>query len=513
MIKYAIMVVIFIVLGIFALKICYKKCPPNKAMVITGPSGTTVVSGKSKFIIPFIYRVDYMTLENIQVDFTSKDEVPTKDAINIMVDAVANLSIAKDDEGMKIAASKFLGYEIGEIQELVLPILEGNIREIISQTTLKELIQGDKKQFSERVMDNVIPNLRELGLSLTGFNIQNFKDRNGVIENLGIEHIEEISKDAKMAKAQAEAEVAIARAKAKKDADKAEVEAETEIIKRRNELDIQKAELKKQADKKQAEADAAKNIQQQAERKVFEAASGEAELAKQEKEIELKQRSVAIKEQELEANVKKTAEANKFAAQQESDAALYHSQKQAEANLYNRQKNAEAEKYESEQKAEAKKIEAEKEAEAMKALAAAKIEEGKAEAAAIRAIGEAKAAAKTAELTAEADGLRSKAEAYKAFNEAATEQMKLDTLKVYFEQLPEIAKAVGQGYNSVDKITMFGGESSKLAGDIVNTTTQISEGLSNSLGIDLKSLLSGMLGARIVDNNPEHKCICEKTEE
>ena len=45
---------------------------------------------------------------------------------------------------------------------------------------------------------------------------------------------------------------------------------------------------------------------------------------------------------------------------------------------------------------------------------------------------------------------------------------------------------------------MYGeGNSNKLISDIVNTTTQVSEGLTSSMGIDLKALLSGLLGGRM----------------
>ena len=44
---------------------------------------------------------------------------------------------------------------------------------------------------------------------------------------------------------------------------------------------------------------------------------------------------------------------------------------------------------------------------------------------------------------------------------------------------------------------MLGDDSSKLAGSIMNTATQISEGMNASLGIDLKSLLSGFMGGKI----------------
>ncbi len=76
---------------------------------------------------------------------------------------------------MKIAASKFIGYKPDQIKNTITPVLEGNIREIISQTTLKELIQGDKKAFAEKVIENVTPNLRDMGLDLTTFNIQSCK--------------------------------------------------------------------------------------------------------------------------------------------------------------------------------------------------------------------------------------------------------------------------------------------------------------------------------------------------
>lgn len=491
---------IIVLIGVF-FALCYRKCPPNKAMVITGMTGSTTVIGKAKIVIPFIQRVDYMSLENIQVDFTSRDEIPTKDAINVMVDAVANMAISQDPEILKIASSKFLGYGTKTIQEIVTPVLEGNIREIISQTTLKELIQGDKKVFAERVVENVAPNLKDMGLELTTFNIQNFKDQNGVIDNLGIENVVQISKDAAKAKAAAEAEIAIAKSKAEQDANDARIAAETEIAKKNNELAIQKAELKKQSDIKIAEAEAAKGIQAEEQRKIQEIATATANLAKQEKEIELQERAVAIKERKLEAEVKKTAEAEKYAQQQKADAKLYATQKAAEADLFERQKQAEAAKIEAEKKAEADLALANAEAAAKKALAEAVKAEGEAQAAAEKAKGLAEAEAIKAKLQAEADGLREKAEAMKLYGDAAMADMQMEAIKLYFEQLPAIAKAVGEGYQGVDKIVMLGNDSGQLAGNIMSTATQISTGLSESVGIDLKSLMAGFLGGKIASND------------
>lgn len=478
--------IVGIFLIIFIVTSLYKKAPPNVAMVITGPGGNKTIIGKGCFVIPFLQRVDYMSLENIQSDFTSRDEIPTRDAINILVDAVANVAISKDPELLKIAASKFLGYNTEKIREIITPILEGNIREIISQTGFDELIRGDKKVFAERIIENVTPNLKDLGLELTTFNIQNFKDKNGVIENLGLENIAKIKKDAAISRANADKEVAIAEAEANRLSNEAQVAADLEIAKKQNELTIKQAELKREADTKNAVADAAYEIQEQEQRKSIEIANANADLARQEKEIEIREKEVAIKEKTLEAEVKREAEAQKYAKQQEADGRLYWEQKNSEADLFKRSKNAEAEKIEAEKRAEATKAESEAKKIAMENEAKGIAAKGEAEAAAIKAKG-----------LAEAEATLKKAEAMKEFQEAAMVEMSVSALKLYFEQLPAIAEAAGKAYSNVDKIVMFGGESSKLTEDIVKNIIQVSEGLGESLGIDVKTILSSFLGSNL----------------
>ena len=478
---------------VVVVKSCWKIAGTNEVLIITGLGKTSYVTGGGRFVIPLLQRTDRMTLENIQVDFMSRNEIPTKDAIHLSVDAVANMSISKSPERMAIAASKFAGYTIGQIQDTVIRVLEGNIREIISQTNFEDLIRGDKKAFSELVMENVTPNLADLGIDLTTFNIQNFSDRNGVIQDLGIENIQKIKKEAQIAAAQAQAEVRIAEARADQDANAARVAADIEIARKKNEAAVEKAKLKQQADTEMAIADAAKDIEAENQRRTIEIATANANLARQEKEIELKEREVAIKEKALEAEIKKTAEAKKYAEQQAADARLYATQKAAEAELTERTKKAEADKIEAMHQAEAEKALAE--AEKIKMLAQA---EG------TRAQGEAEAEAIRAKALAEAEGLREKAEAMKQYGEAAKMDMQMQVARAFVEQLPAIASAVGEGYQGVDKIVMLGGDSTQLASNIMQTTTQISEGMAQSLGIDLKTLMAGILGGKIVANAEEN---------
>ena len=510
-----------IILVIALLTMGYVKAPPDTAYLISGLRKKTVI-GKASVRIPFFERIDRVSLKLIPIDVKTSSAVPTADYINIRVDAVVNVKVSDETDKLKLAAQNFLNQPPEYIAQVAREVLEGNMREIVGQMKLEEMV-SDRQKFAEMVKQNASPDLAGMGLDIVSFNVQNFIDDNQVIENLGVDNIVKISKDAAVSRANAEKEIAIAQAQAAKESNDAKVKSELEIANARakaakekaiveaqaaqeseaaqidantqialkqNELDIKRAELQKEVDTKQAIADAAKEIQAEEQRKLLEIKTADANLARQEKQIELQEREVAIKEKTLEATIKKQAEAEKYAAQQKADAELYATQKASEAELFERQKKAEAEKFEAEQEADAK-----------KALAEAVKAQGIAEADAARAKGEAEAAAIKAKAEAEAEGLMKKAEAMAAYGDAAKQDMQLQALKVYFEQLPAIAEAAGKAYTNVDKIYMYGGETSQLAGDIMKNVTQVSEGLSESLGIDLSSVLAGFLGGKLGSSN------------
>jgi flotillin len=72
--------------------------------------------------------------------------------------------------------------------------------------------------------------------------------------------------------------------------------------------------------------------------------------------------------------------------------------------------------------------------------------------------------------------------------------------------MPEIAKNVAQPLSKVDKITMYGeGNNTKLIQDIVNGTTQVTEGVASGLGIDLKALISGFLGGKVSQTGEDNR--------
>ena len=498
-------VLLIVALAIVILAMGYLKAPPDVAYVISGMrKKPRILVGQAGVRIPFFERVDKLALGAIQIDVKTKTAVPTAEYINVKVDSTVSVRVGKTEEMIALASQNFLNVNRETIATKINDLLEGNIREIVGQMKLTEMV-SDRKAFSDKVQANVVPDLARFGLELVSFNVQNFSDENNVIDNLGIDNVEQIRKNAAIAKSDAQREIAIAEAENAKVSNDAKVKAAEEIAKRNNDLAIKQAELKQEADTKQAQAEAAKAIEAENQRKQHEIATANANLAKQEKEIELKEREVAIKERTLEAEIKKKADADKYAAQQSADAKAYAEQKRAEAELFEREKMAEAARIEAEKKAAADLALATAKAEAQKRLAEAIETEGKAKAAAAQAQGIAEAEAIRAKAEAEAKGMLEKAEAMKQFQDAAMADMQLQAIKAYFEQLPEIAKAIGEGYNGVDKIVMLGGDSTQLAGNIMNTTTQISEGMAQSLGIDLKTMMSSFFGniaaEKVLDNN------------
>lgn len=476
----------------------YVKSPPDVAYIISGfHKKPRVLIGKAGVKIPFFERLDKLSLGAIQIDVKTKSAVPTAEYINVRVDSTVSVQVGRSDEMIALAAQNFLNVDRETIASKINDLLEGNIREIVGQMKLTEMV-SDRKAFSEKVQANVVPDLAKFGLELVSFNVQNFSDEGGVIDNLGIDNVEQIRKNAAIAKSDAQREIAVAEAANAKKSNDAKVAAAEDIAIRNNEFEMKQASLKRTADTAKAQADAAKSIEQEKQRQLKDVAATEADIARQEKQIELKEREVAIKEKALDAEVKKTAEAEKYAEQQKADAKLYATQKQSEADLYERQKAAEAAKFEAEKAAEAQKAKAEAEATAQKKLAEAVQAQGEAEAAAARAKGLAEAEAIRAKAEAEAEGMMKKAEALKEYGDAAKQQMELDAVKVLYQQLPAIAQAIGEGYANAD-IKLIGNDSGQLAGNMMSNITQIIEGFKGSTGIDLTSLAGGMIGAKIAN--------------
>jgi len=452
-----ILCLVIILLGILASG--YVKAPPDKAFIISGLRKTPrILVGRAGIKIPFFERVDKIYLGQMTVDIKTEQSVPTNDFINVNVDAVAKVRINPEAEAIRLAAKNFLNKSPEEVTEDLRDSLQGNMREIIGTLSLKA-INTDRDSFSDQVMSKASRDMEKLGIEILSCNIQNVTDENGLIADLGADNTSKIKKDASIAKAQADKEVAVAKAMADKESNDARIAADLEIAQKQRDLKIKQAELKQETDAAQAKADAAYEIQRQEQQKSIETNTVNAQIAKAEREAELKATEVRVQEQTLEATIKKQAEAEKYRQIQE-----------AEAELEKKKKEAEAVKYAMEQ-----------------------------EAAGIKAKGDAEAEAIRAKGLAEAEAMEKRAEAYKKYNGAAMAEM---MIKIMPQMAAEIAKPLSQ----IDKINIYGtgdgtNGASQISGNMPIVMKQVFDTMSEATGVDFTEIMkAGTYDAKVNKN-------------
>lgn len=342
------------------------------------------------------------------------------------------------------AMRNFLNKDEDFIKSTAQVSLLGNLREVIGTLDLRTLCQ-DKAKFSLSVKESAEHDMEELGIRIISFNVQDIRDDGELIKNLGIENTEQIRKDAQISKARARQEVEIATADADNLSNQRRVDADLEIAKRNQALDVERSRLAAVQATEKAKADIAYEIQKETSRREVEIAKQDADIAQKAKEIELQEKEVLVAERKLEAEIKKKAEADKFAEIQKADADLYRRQKDAEAKLYEQQK----------------------EAEAVRA-------KGLADAEAIRATGEAEAVA-----------LDKKAKAMQKYGQAAILEMLVGVL-------PDIAKAIAEPISAIEKVTVIGGDSSGVAdisGNVPLVLSKVMESVKEATGVDLKDII------------------------
>ena len=423
---------------------CWRKCPPDKLMIVSGAGKMRSVSGKGTFVIPLLQRVDTLSLGAVQVQLTTENDIPTQDAILIHACAVANFQIGQTPELIETASKNYLNMDKEEMTRQVTEVMLGKMREVIGQMDLKELMR-DRESFNAKVFDGSKDDLANLGLELRTFNVQDFSDSQGIIRSMGADQAAEIKKEAELAQIKAAEEVAI----------------------RQNQLDLKQADLKKQADKAKAEADMVKaTVTAEKQRELY-IAQQEAEIAAETKKVELAERQ---------ATVKKQAEADRYAAEQAAEADLYKRTKQAEAARIERQNQSDAELYS-----------AQKDAEGIQARA-------KAEAEATRLKGESEGAAEKAHGEGVAAGIKAQAEAYNGMDNPYL------LANRYIDIMPKVAEQVAKPLTAVDSIKMYGsGNAQKLVKETTSIVDQVASGLKDSTGIDLPSLLNGLISNPDID--------------
>ena len=440
----AIVVIALIVLGVALLAFAasrYKVAKPNEALIIAGSrrhsGGIRVVVGGGAIVYPLINVAKRISLE-IQSITVALGGAVTTQGVPVAVEGIVNVKIADDEDSIRQAAQRFLDSQ-AKVPEIVRNVMEGSLRTIIGQLTVSELIR-DREVFAARVQEVANGDLQGTGLAIDVFTIQSISDTEQYIENLGRKAAAEVRRDAEIAEADAEREAR------------------------------ERQELARQA---VIQAEKVTRLKEQSVQEEVEAATARAEQAKPladalaRREVVLQETEVAQlvaqrRDKELDAEIRRTADAQRYAAEQQAEAARYRIKSEAEAARDRRLLEAEAERANLEAVASGRAFEA-------------------------REIGSAKAEATLAVGQAEAEAMSKKAEAYKQYEAAAT-------LELLVSRLPDVARAIAEPIGHVKDITIIDTEgANKLTRMTANTVREVDAVLEAFTGASLSDLVGRYL--------------------
>jgi flotillin len=463
--------VVWIVVGIVAVGILamiiyasrYVKVGPNQVLVISGKARTVVNAdgtrqrvgfrirqGGGTFVWPILERVDTLSLELMTLEVRTP-EVYTVAGVPIVVDGIAQIKVRGEDVAIRTASEQFLGKTQNEIAQIALQTVEGHLRAILGTLTVEEVYKN-RDAFAARVQDVAATDLVNMGLTIVSFTIRDIRDSQGYLDALGKPRTAEVKRDAVVGEAYAQRDATIESARANQAGQEAKYAADTKIKEAERDYNIKVAEYKGAASTKQAEADLAYDLQKFTTEQKVKEQEVQVEVINKQKQVDVQEQEIARRTKELTATIERPAEAERSRVQTLAEAEQFRLRTTAQG-----------------------------QADAIRAT-------GVAEADANKARGLAQADVIKAQGFAEAEAMAKKAEAWRAYNEAAITNM-------FIDKLPEIAAAIAQPLAKTDRIVVIssGGDSAgadKVTKDVTNIIAQLPPVIEALTGVKLQEMLS-----------------------
>jgi len=454
-----VVVVIGFLLALMLISRNYIKVSPNRAAVISGrsrklPDGTVVgyrlVRGGATLIVPFLEKVEYLSLNVITVPLATT-RAYTVQGVPVSVKAVANVKIKGDDDSMRSAAERFLGMLPDEFHKLVFQTLEGHLRAILGTLTVEE-INNDRQSFAQKLTTEAAGDLEKMGIGLDALTIQEISDEEGYLDALGQRRTAEVQRDAEIGRAEALRDSKIKAALAMQEGEKVRLASEADIAASTRETEVKRAQFQAEIKREQATAAQAGPLSEAKARQEVVAEEVRIERIRTQEQIAVQEQEVLRREKELEATVVKKAEAERRAvvllAQGQQEAAILEAEGRKQALIATAE--AESQKLQREGLGRASAVEAEGRAEAEKIRAL-----GLAEAEKIEAQGLAHAKATEAQGLAEASAIKEKAAAWREFNDAARLQTILEKLPSIIEATAPALRAISEPLGNIEKVVMI----------------------------------------------------------
>ncbi len=449
-----------------------KLAGPNEALIRSGGGSQPKVKVGGRMVsLPIFHKAQRLSLE-VMTLLVNTAVVYTSEGVAVSVDGVAQVKVARSEDAIRTSAQQFLGKTADQIAQVALQTLEGNQRAVLGTMTVEQIYQ-DREAFAQRVREVAGPDMANMGLEIVSFTIRDIQDEQGYLEALGRRRIAEVKRDAEIGEAEATRDATIRRAAADRDAGIAQAEAnrdreearfaaDTKIAESERNFAVEKAAFDQETNARRAEAELAYQLQEAKTRQEIREQELQVEVVERTKQIEIEEQEITRRERELDASVRRPAEAERYRLETVATGEKAQTVAGAEAD-----------------------------SETIKL-------HGEGEAQAIRARGEAEAGAILARGLAEAEAMSTKAEAWKQYGQAAM----IDKL---LESLPEVAAAVSAPLAKTDRIVMIGGGNggsigaSQLTGDVTKVVSQLPDIVESLTGIDILGTLKNLPGVMTTD--------------
>ena len=476
----AIGVVAFVLLAVILVYISkYKTVGPDEALIVTGSylgsknvhsddSGNRVkiIRGGGTFVFPIFQQSKPLSLLSSKLEVTTP-EVYTGQGVPVMADGTAIIKIGGSITEIATAAEQFLGKSKEDRENEAKEVLEGHLRSILGSMTVEEIYKN-RDMFSQEVQRVASQDLSKMGLIIVSFTIKDVRDKNGYLDSLGKPRIAQVRRDADIATVEAEKETRIKNAEASKEAQKAEIERATEIAEAEKENQLKVAEYRLEQDRAKAKADQAYELQTARSKQEVMEQEMQIQIIERQKQIELEEHEILRREKQYDSEVKKKADADRYAIEQNATAAKSRQMAEADAEKYSIEARATAD-------AEKVRLDGQARADSQRA-------QGESEADIIRLKG-----------LAEAEAKRKIAEAFEQYGQAAM-------LDMVITMIPEYAKQIASPLSNIDKITVVdtgggeGGGANKVTSYATDLMSTLQETLKATSGIDVKEMLESYAG-------------------
>jgi flotillin len=452
----------------------YTKVGPNEVLVVSGRRhriigtdgkttvrGFRIVKGGGSFIVPVLEKADVLSLELLTIDVQTP-EVYTSKGVPVKVDGVAQIKVKGDDISIATAAEQFLSKDTAAIMNIAMQTMEGHLRAILGTMTVEEIYQN-RDAFAAKVQEVAAGDMANMGLGIVSFTIRDIRDSQGYLDALGKPRIAQVKRDAQIAQAEADRDAMIKSSQATQAGQEAKFAADSKIAESKRDYEMNVADYNASVNQKKAQSELAYDLQKFKTNQLVKAEEVQVTIIEKQKQIELQEQEIKRKQRELEANVQKPADAERYKVETLATARKFQLETEAAG------------------AATATKATGFAAADVVKAT-------GTAEADANKARGLAEASVIEAQGLATAEAMRKKADSFKEYNQAAI-------IELIVRAMPEIAAQISAPLAKTEKMVIInagngpGGGASKLTGDVTTILSQLPPVLEALTGVKLEKLM------------------------